>query len=51
LSGAYPVQRPFIMMTQSGAEISEATRMFIEFAKSPEAEQIIYNAGVIQAQP
>ena len=51
LSGAYPVQRPFIMMTQSGAEISEATRMFIEFTKSPEAEQIIYNAGVIQAQP
>jgi len=50
LDGTYEVQRSFIMMTTSGAEISEAAQAFIDFILSPAAAQIIYNAGVLQAQ-
>jgi len=49
LDGTYEVQRPFIMMTTSGADISPATQAFIDFIRSPEATEIIYNAGVLQA--
>jgi len=50
LDGSYEVQRPFIMMTTSGAEISQATQTFIDFVRSPYASEIISNAGVLQAR-
>jgi len=48
LSGTYPVARPFILMTQSGAELSPVTQAFIEFIQSSAATEIITNAGVVQ---
>ena len=48
LDGSYPVARPFIMMTQSGAARSEATQAFLDFIMSPAAAAIIENAGAVQ---
>jgi len=50
LDGSYPVQRPFILMTQIGEEPSEAAQAFIDFILSPEATEIISNAGVVQVR-
>ena len=50
IDGSYPVARPFIMMTQSGAEISPATQAFIDFVMSEDATEIIENAGVVQVR-
>jgi len=50
IDGSYPVARPFILMTQSGAELSPATQAFIDFILSPAAAEIIENAGVVQAR-
>jgi len=50
LDGSYPVQRPFILMTQAGTEPSEATQAFIDFILSAEATEIISNAGVVQVR-
>jgi len=50
IDGSYPVARPFILMTQSGAEISPATQAFIDFILSSAAAEIIENAGVVQAR-
>ena len=48
MDGSYPVARPFIMLTQEDQARSEATQAFIDFVMSPEANEIIYNAGVVQ---
>ena len=48
LDGTYAIQRPFIMVTRSGAELSDAASAFIEYALSPAAAEIILNAGAIQ---
>jgi phosphate transport system substrate-binding protein len=50
LDGSYPVQRPFILMTQIGTESSEAAQAFIDFVLSPAATEIISNAGVVQVR-
>jgi len=50
LDGSYPIQRPFILMTQIGTEPSEAAQAFIDFVMSSGAREIISNAGVVQAQ-
>ena len=50
LDGSYPIQRPFILMTQIDTEPSEAVQAFIDFVMSPAATEIITNAGVVQAQ-
>ena len=50
LDGSYPVQRPFILMTQAGTEPSEVAQAFIDFMLSPEATEIISNAGVVQVR-
>ena len=46
--GSYPVQRPFIFVTQSGKELSPEAKAFMAFAQSPEAADIIANAGAVQ---
>lgn len=46
----YPVARPFLMMTQEGADIPEAIAAFMVFIQSAEATQIIANAGVLQVR-
>ena len=46
--GTYAVQRPFVMVTQSGRELSPEVKAFIEFALSSDAAEIIANAGAVQ---
>lgn len=50
LDGTYAIQRPFIMVTLSGKELSEAAKAFIQFAQNDEATEIIANAGAVQAR-
>lgn len=50
LDGTYAIQRPFLMVTKEGAELSAAAQAFIDFALSDEATDIIANAGAVQAQ-
>jgi len=50
IDGTYPVARPFLMMTTVGAKPSPAVLAFMEFVMSPEATEIITNAGVVQVR-
>jgi phosphate transport system substrate-binding protein len=46
-SGAYPVQRPFLLVTQGGKALSQTAQEFMDFALSPEAEPWIRTAGAV----
>ena len=45
--GSYEIQRPFVMVTKEGAELSEATQAFPDFAMSADAADIIAAAGAV----
>lgn len=45
--GTYEIQRPFVMVTKDGAELSEATQAFLDFAMSEDAADIIAAAGAV----
>ena len=45
--GSYTIQRPFVMVTVEGTELSEAAQAFLEFAMSADAAQYIELAGAI----
>ena len=45
--GSYEIQRPFVMVTKEGAELSEATQAFLDFAMSADAADIIAAAGPV----
>lgn len=45
--GTYEIQRPFVMVTKDGAELSEAAQAFLEFAMSEDAADIIAVAGAV----
>lgn len=45
--GSYEIQRPFVMVTKDGAELSEATQAFLDFAMSADAADIIAAAGAV----
>lgn len=45
--GTYEIQRPFVMVTKDGAELSEAAQAFLEFAMSEDAAEIIAAAGAV----
>ena len=47
LDGSYEIQRPFLMVTKSGAQLSDATQSFMDFALSDEAAQYITVAGAV----
>lgn len=47
--GSYKVQRPFIMVTKAGKELSKEAQQFFDYAKSKEANDIIYKAGAVPA--
>ncbi|MCF0106581.1 MAG: phosphate ABC transporter substrate-binding protein [Holdemanella sp.] len=47
--GTYKVQRPFVLVTKEGTELSEAAKAFYDFAFSDEAKEIIVSAGVVPA--
>ena len=48
--GRYVVQRPFILVTKTDAELSETAQKFFDFATSGEASSLIFGAGVVPAK-
>lgn len=47
LSGDYQIQRPFVFVTRTGVELSEAAQSFFDFAISADASDIIADAGAV----
>ena len=47
--GSYVVQRPFVLVTKEGTELSPAAQAFFDYAISPEVTDIIANAGAVAA--
>ena len=47
--GSYKVQRPFVLVTKEGTDLSEAAQAFFDFATSADANEIITSAGVVPA--
>ena len=47
--GSYVVQRPFVLVTRSNAELSEAAQLFYDYITSADANGIISAAGVVSA--
>ncbi|MBQ2926858.1 MAG: phosphate ABC transporter substrate-binding protein, partial [Ruminiclostridium sp.] len=45
LDGSYAIQRPFVMVTKTGGELSEAAQAFFDFATSAAANDLIRAAG------
>ena len=45
--GSYEIQRPFVMVTKEGAELSEAAQAFLDFAMSAEVADYIAAAGAV----
>ena len=45
--GTYQIQRPFVMVTKEGAELSAAAQAFLEFAMSADAADYIAAAGAV----
>ena len=45
--GTYAIQRPFIMITKEGTELSEATQAFLDFATSEAVADLIKQAGAV----
>ncbi len=45
--GSYKIQRPFVLVTKAGTELSETAQKFYDFCFSEEAKEIITNAGVV----
>lgn len=47
--GTYLIQRPFVLVTKEGAQLSEAAKAFFDYALSGEAGDIIVEAGAVPA--
>ena len=47
--GSYTVQRPFVLVTKEGVELSETAQEFFDFVTSSAANEIISAAGVVPA--
>ena len=47
--GSYVVQRPFVLVTKTDAELSEAAQKFFDYITSNDANGIIAAAGVVPA--
>ena len=45
--GSYVVQRPFVLVTKTGSELSPAAQAFFDYAMSSEVADIIANAGAV----
>lgn len=46
-SGAYKIQRNFLLVTRTGEPLSRQAQAFFEFATSPEADTLIEQAGAV----
>ena len=49
LDGTYVIQRPFVLVTKTDAELSAAAKAFFDYALSAEAHELIIAAGVVPA--
>ena len=49
LDGTYVIQRPFVLVTKSDAELSAAAQAFFDYALSEDAHELIIAAGVVPA--
>ena len=47
LDGTYPIQRPFVLVTKTGGELSPAAQAFFDFATSAAANDLIRAAGAV----
>ena len=47
--GSYAVQRPFVLVTKTDAELSETAKKFFVYITSADANEIITSAGVVPA--
>ena len=47
--GSYAIQRPFVLVTKEGVELSETAKAFFDFITSTEANEVITAAGVVPA--
>ncbi|MBQ2888527.1 MAG: phosphate ABC transporter substrate-binding protein [Firmicutes bacterium] len=47
--GSYVVQRPFVLVTKTGVELSDAAFKFFTYITSSDANEIIAGAGVVPA--
>ena len=45
--GSYVIQRPFVLVTKDGVELSETAKKFFDYATSAEAAEIISAAGAV----
>ena len=45
--GSYAIQRPFIMITKDGTQLSEVAQAFLEFAMSADVADLIAQAGAV----
>ena len=47
--GSYAVQRPFVLVTKTDAELAETAKKFFDYITSADANEIITSAGVVPA--
>ena len=47
--GSYVVQRPFVLVTQKDAKLTESAQKFFDYISSEAANEIISSAGVVPA--
>lgn len=45
--GSYKIQRPFVLVTKDGAELSEQAQAFYDYAMSSDANDLIAKAGAV----
>ncbi len=49
LDGTYEIQRPFVIVTKEGTELSPAAQAFLDYAMSADVSSIIAGAGAVPA--
>ena len=49
LDGTYVIQRPFVLVTKTDAQLSAAAQAFFNYAMSTDAHELIIAAGVVPA--
>ena len=47
--GSYKIQRPFVLVTKEGVELSETAQSFMDYATSADSADIIRQAGAVAA--
>ena len=47
LDGSYAIQRPFVLVTKEGVELSAAAKAFFDFATGTDAADLIRGAGAV----